>query len=201
MKLDRAGWPFVLGLGALTLILAPFTYAGAGVAFAALVFSLNFFRDPERQTPADPASLISPADGKIVRADGARVSIFMNVFDVHVCRSPIAGRVTSVRHDAGRFLAAMKDAASEQNERTTIVVQPGNGAPVRFVLVAGLVARRIVCRVEAGRELSAGERVGIIRFGSRVDVDLPDGASAAVEVGQRVVAGETVIARRSPGRA
>lgn len=201
MKLDRAGWPFALWLGALTLILVPFTYAGAGVAVAALAFTLNFFRDPERTSAADPGALISPADGTIIRADGSRVSIFMNVFDVHVCRSPVAGRVTSVRHDAGKFFAAMKDAASEQNERTTIVVQPAHGAPVRFVLVAGLVARRIVCRVEAGRELASGERVGIIRFGSRVDVDLPEGASAAVAVGRRVIAGETVIARRGVGPA
>lgn len=198
MKLDRAGWPFVLGLGALTLVLLPFTYLGAGLGAALFVFTLNFFRDPERQAPADAAALISPADGKIIRADAARVSIFMNVFDVHVCRSPVAGRVTSVRHESGRFLAAMKDAASEQNERTTIVVQPPSGSPVSFVLVAGLVARRIVCRVVLGSALEAGERVGIIRFGSRVDVDLPAGVSAAVKVGQRVTAGETVIARPSP---
>ena len=199
MRLDREGWPFVLALAVLTLVLARWTYAGAAVALSALVFTLNFFRDPERQTPVDPAALVSPADGKIIRADAHRVSVFMNVFDVHVCRTPVAGKVTSVRHDKGRFIAAMKDAASEHNERTTIVVQPATGAAVSFVLVAGLVARRIVCRVAAGRELSRGERVGIIRFGSRVDLDLPDGASPSVAVGQRVVAGETVVARcRSP---
>jgi phosphatidylserine decarboxylase len=201
MRLDRAGWPFVSGLLALTLVLAPFTYAGAGLGLVLLVFTVNFFRDPERRTPVDGAALISPADGKIIRADAKRVSIFMNVFDVHVCRSPVAGTVASVRHEAGRFLAAMKDQASEHNERTTIEVRPADGAPVRFVLVAGLIARRIVCRVEPGRELASGERVGIIRFGSRVDVDIPQGATPAVEVGQRVVAGETVIARGSRGPA
>ena len=163
MKLDRAGWPFVFGLGALGLVLSPFTYLGAAVTLAALAFTVNFFRDPERRPPVDPAALISPADGKIIRADVRRVSIFMNVFDVHVCRSPIAGAVTSVRNDPGRFVAAMKDEASEQNERTTIVVTPSDGAPVTFVLVAGLVARRIVCRVTPGRTLAAGDRVGIIR--------------------------------------
>lgn len=195
MRLDRAGWPFVLVLGALTIALLPWSRAGAALAFAVLVFTVNFFRDPERNAPDDPLALVSPADGKIIRADRSRVSIFMNVFDVHVCRSPIAGRVTDVRHEPGRFLAAMKDAASEQNERTTIVVRTPAGHPVRFVLVAGLVARRIVCRVAAGRELGRGERVGIIRFGSRVDVDLPENAAPSVQVGERVVAGQTVVAR------
>jgi len=196
MRLDRAGWPFVLALGALSLVVYGFAPPLAALGVLLLVFTLNFFRDPERQTLEDPLALISPADGRVIRADAGRVSIFMNVFDVHVCRSPVAGRVTSVAHEPGRFLAAMKDEASEQNERTTIVVQPEDGPQVRFVLVAGLIARRIVCRVAAGRALSAGERVGIIRFGSRVDLDLPAGSTPAVVVGDRVVAGESVVARR-----
>jgi phosphatidylserine decarboxylase len=201
MTLDRAGWPFVAGLGAFTLVLVGFAPLLAAVGAVLLVFTLNFFRDPERHGSEDPSALISPADGRIVRADASRISIFMNVFDVHVCRSPVAGRVTSVVHEPGRFLAAMRDEASEQNERTAIVVQPQDGAPVRFVLVAGLVARRIVCRVAAGRTLRSGERVGIIRFGSRVDLDLPTGAAPTVRVGNRVVAGETVVARRAQGSA
>jgi phosphatidylserine decarboxylase len=196
MSLDRAGWPFLIGMGAIALVLIPFSPALAALCGALFVFALNFFRDPERRAPDEPGALISPADGKVIRADASRVSVFMNVFDVHVCRSPVAGRVTSVEHVPGRFVAAMKDEASEHNERTTIVVQPVSGQSVRFVLVAGLVARRIVCRVHAGQELRAGERVGIIRFGSRVDVDLPRGAVAAVRVGARVVAGESVVARR-----
>ena len=195
MTLDRAGWPFVAGLCAFTLVLLWFAPVLAVVGAALLVFTLNFFRDPERRAPAETGALISPADGRVVRADGKRISIFMNVFDVHVCRSPVAGRVTSVAHDPGRFLAAMKDEASELNERTAIVVQAPDGNPVRFVLVAGLIARRIVCRVAVGRNVAAGERVGIIRFGSRVDLDLPSGAAPAVKVGDRVVAGETVVAR------
>ena len=196
MTLDRAGWPFVAGLGAFTLVLyavAPFL---AAVGAVLLVFTLNFFRDPQRRPPDDPGAFLSPADGRIIRADAERISIFMNVFDVHVCRSPVAGRVTSVVHEPGRFVAAMKDEASEHNERTAIVVWTPEGNPVRFALVAGLVARRIVCRVAAGRVLAAGERVGIIRFGSRVDVDLPAGTTLAVGVGDRVVAGETVVAHR-----
>jgi phosphatidylserine decarboxylase len=160
-----------------------------------LVFTLNFFRDPERRTPDAENAVISPADGRVIKASEGRISIFMNVFDVHVCRAPVAGRVTSVAHEPGRFLAAMKDEASEQNERTTVVVQPDDGAPVKFVLVAGLIARRIVCRVAAGDTLRAGERVGIIRFGSRVDLDLPSGTVPSVRIGDRVVAGESVVAR------
>lgn len=201
MKLDRAAWPFVAGFGAVTIVLLGFAPRLAAAGAVLVVFTLNFFRDPERHASVDKGALISPADGKIVRADDLRVSIFMNVFDVHVCRSPVAGRVTSATHEPGRFLAAMRDDASEHNERTAIVVQPDDGAPVRFVLVAGLVARRIVCRVVAGRTVRAGERVGIIRFGSRVDLDLPAGAAPSVRVGDRVVAGETVVARRAQGAA
>ena len=201
MTLDRAGWPFVAGLAAVTLVLLWFAPPLSAVGAVLLVFTLNFFRDPERRAPDDPGALISPADGRIVRADNGRVSIFMNVFDVHVCRSPAAGRVIEVAHEPGRFFAAMKDEASEQNERTTIVVQSPEGASVRFALVAGLVARRIVCRVAVGRTLRSGERVGIIRFGSRVDLDLPAGAAPTVRVGDRVVAGETVVARRVQGAA
>jgi phosphatidylserine decarboxylase len=196
MKLDRAGWPFVIGWGIVTLVAYPFSPGVAAACFLALAFTMSFFRDPERWTLEDPEVLISPADGRVIRADSERVSIFMNVFNVHVCRSPIAGRVASVAHARGSFLAAMKDEASEQNERTTIVVEPLDGAPVRFVLVAGLIARRIVCRVAAGQTLRAGERVGIIRFGSRVDVDLPPGSAPSVRVGDRVVAGESAVARR-----
>jgi phosphatidylserine decarboxylase len=195
MTLDRAGRPFVLTLSVLTLAAGWFVPMLAVAGVVLLAFTLNFFRDPERMAPEVPGALISPADGRIIRADDARVSIFMNVFDVHVCRCPVAGEVESVVHEPGRFLAAMKAEASDQNERTTIVVRTPQGAAVRFALVAGLVARRIVCRVGPGRRLAAGERVGIIRFGSRVDVDLPAGAAPAVGVGDRVLAGESVIAR------
>jgi phosphatidylserine decarboxylase len=198
MRLDRAAWPFVLGLAAATLALLWWRSWVAAVPAAALLFTLNFFRDPDRVTPEDAGSLVSPADGKIIRADRERISIFMNVFDVHVCRAPVAGRVASVRHVPGDFLAAFKDEASDHNERTTIVVAPPSGAPVAFTLVAGLVARRIVCRTAEGRPLLAGERVGLIRFGSRVDVDLPPGAAPAVAIGDRVKAGESPIARLFP---
>lgn len=201
MKLDPAGWPFVSGLGVATLVLVVVSPVAAAAGAVLLLFTLNFFRDPDRTPPADHEVLASPADGRVIVAAAGRLSIFMNVFNVHVCRSPVAGQVVSVAHVPGRFLAAMKDAASEENERTTIVVAPPDGPPVRFVLVAGLIARRIVCRVAVGRTLAQGERVGIIRFGSRVDLDIPDGFSPSVAVGDQVVAGQTVVARRARGPA
>jgi len=195
MKIAREALPF----GAVLAVLA--LAAGWGLhplaaapLLLALLFTLWFFRDPERTPPGDPQALISPADGRVIRSDAQRVSVFMNVFNVHVCRAPVAGRVSSVSHVPGRFLAAFKEHASEQNERTSIVLGDGEGR-VRFTLVAGLVARRIVCKVVEGQQLDAGERVGLIRFGSRVDVDLPSGAHPAVRVGDRVLAGETVLAR------
>ena len=159
-----------------------------------LAFTLWFFRDPERKAPDDPGALISPADGRVIRVDAERISIFLNVFNVHVCRTPIAGRVASVVHTKGRFLAAFKDEASEQNERAALEVD-GGAHRVRFTMVAGLIARRILTWVAEGRSLEAGERIGLIRFGSRVDVDLPAGTTPGVAVGDRVVAGESVIAR------
>ena len=198
MRLDPAAWPFIVGLAAVTLATAWRSPGLVAIPAVLLLFTLNFFRDPERKAPDEPRALISPADGKIIRADAARVSIFMNVFDVHVCRSPLGGRISEVQHVSGRFFAAMRDVASEHNERTAIVVQPESGSPVRFVLVAGLIARRIVCRTAPGAEVLAGQRVGIIQFGSRVDVDLPPGASPAVIVGQRVVAGQTIVGRLAP---
>ena len=195
MMIDRAAWPFVSGLAAAAAIVAYWSPWAAALPVLLLAFTLNFFRDPDRETPRDPAAVISPADGRIIRADAQRISVFMNVFDVHVCRAPVAGRVASVRHVAGDFLAAFKDEASDHNERTTIVLERPDGAALAFTLVAGLIARRIVCRTEAGREIAAGERIGLIRFGSRVDVDLPPGTSVAVSIGDRVVAGATVLAR------
>jgi phosphatidylserine decarboxylase len=194
MRLDPAGRPFVLVLAAVTLAAFFWSPLAALPPAALALFCVNFFRDPERTVPAGDDLLVSPADGRIVRADGERVSIFMNVFDVHVCRAPASGTVAGVERSPGRFLAAMKDDASEHNERTAIVLDAG-AAPLRFTLVAGLIARRIVCRVTAGQALRKGERVGIIRFGSRVDVDLPPGAEALVAVGARVVSGESPIAR------
>jgi phosphatidylserine decarboxylase len=197
MKVAPEAWPFVVPLVAVAALCGVFLHPAIGaVLLAPIAFTLWFFRDPERVTPDDPGTLISPADGKIIRTGPDRISIFMNVFNVHVCRSPLAGRIESVEHIQGKFMAAFRDPASEQNERVVLDVENGS-LKVRFVLIAGLVARRIVCKVAAGTRLAAGERVGLIRFGSRVDVVIPEGSEVLVALGQHVVAGETRLARMS----
>lgn len=195
-KLAREGLgtlALVAAAGAAALLFFPWKLALPPAALL-LAFTAWFFRDPERRAPGDPEALISPADGRIVRADHERISVFMNVFDVHVCRTPAGGTVTDVRHVSGSFVAAYRDDAPEHNERATITLDSQWGE-LRFTLVAGLVARRIVCRVRSGDRLERGQRIGLIRFGSRVDVLLPPGLRPCVRVGRRVVAGETVLAR------
>ncbi|HEY2843464.1 MAG TPA: phosphatidylserine decarboxylase [Bryobacteraceae bacterium] len=166
------------------------------------VFCLNFFRDPERALPAGPVA-VSPADGKVVAirpsASGAtRISIFLNIFDVHVNRTPIAGKVTCVHYKKGQFLPANKSEASDANEQTSITVDGvvgGVHTTVMFKQIAGLIARRIICYKKAGDILEAGERVGLIKFGSRVDVFLGPEWELTVRPGDRVSAGSSVIAR------
>lgn len=172
-----------------------------------------FFRDPIRTTPKGDGLIIAPADGmvtmiasvppppELVGPDGlgeepvTRVSIFMSVFDVHINRAPIAGEIKRVVYIAGKFLNADLDKASEDNERQHFLVEGRDGLRVGFTQIAGLVARRIVPWVKAGDQVAAGQRVGLIRFGSRVDVYLPAGTSSQVLLGQRTIAGETVVAR------
>jgi phosphatidylserine decarboxylase len=165
-------------------------------------FCLNFFRDPDRPIPAGPVA-VSPADGKVISVGqqpdgGARVCIFMNVFDVHVNRTPIAGRVTCVTYKKGEFLVASKEEASDANEQNIMTVE-GNvaGRPTRVVFkqIAGLVARRIICYKKAGDVVEAGERIGLIKFGSRVDVFFGAEWQVAVRVGERVSAASSVLAR------
>lgn len=177
------------------------TRPGFGIPlFTAAAFCLYFFRDPEREIPAGDVA-VSPADGRVVavRAEDAgltRVSIFLNIFDVHVNRSPIAGRITEVKHRKGRFLAASREEASEQNEQNTVVVE-GEGTRVRFKQIAGLIARRIVFYRKPGDVVEAGERVGLIKFGSRVDVFLGPEWRVEVHEGQRVKAGSSILAQRT----
>ncbi len=198
MKIARESLPFVLMLLGVALAGGIWLHPLAAVACLPLLgFVLWFFRDPERSTPTQPGLLVSPADGRVIKAGPGAISVFMNVFNVHVCRAPAGGTVEAVEHRDGRFLAAFKDRASEENERVSIVIASAGGR-LRFTLVAGLVARRIVCKVRPGQRVRGGQRVGLIRFGSRVDVDLPDRAEVAVRLGQRVVAGETIIARIPP---
>jgi phosphatidylserine decarboxylase len=198
MKIAREGWSPAALIAVVAIAVGLLLHPLAAVPFVlVLLFTLWFFRDPERETPDDPRALISPADGRVLIATEGKISIFMNVFDVHVCRTPSRGRVEEVQHFSGQFLAAYKDSASEHNERASIRLRDGR-SELTFTLVAGLVARRIVCRVVPGQVLRAGERVGLIRFGSRVDVTPPPGYAPRVKVGERVMAGETVIARAAP---
>jgi phosphatidylserine decarboxylase len=164
-------------------------------------FCLYFFRDPDRKVPPGPVA-VSPADGKVVvvktENGGQRISIFLNVFDVHVNRTPIPGRVVDVRYREGQFLVASKAAASHSNEQNTITVLGtvgGEETRVVFKQIAGLIARRIICYKQPGDVLAAGERVGLIKFGSRVDVQLGPEWEVVVRVGERVSAGSSVIAR------
>lgn len=194
MSLDRAAYPFAVPAAVLAAAAGAWNVWASIPFLAFLLFTLWFFRDPERTAPVDPDALTSPADGRIIRDGPSRISVFMSPLNVHVCRAPAAGRVVSVQHHPGRFLAAFKDEASEQNERATLRLATDRGEVV-FTLVAGLIARRIVVRVQEGQRVAAGERIGLIRFGSRVDLDLPPGATPGVRVGDRVAAGESVLAR------
>ncbi|MGE4409978.1 MAG: phosphatidylserine decarboxylase [Sphingomonadales bacterium] len=177
------------------------------------IWVFAFFRDPVRVTPSDPNLLIAPADGlvtliqqvppprEIAGPEGLgsdpmwRVSIFMSVFDVHINRTPISGTVRQVVYISGKFINADLDKASEDNERQHIVVERGDGLRIGFTQIAGLVARRIVPFVKPGDVVAAGQRIGLIRFGSRVDIYLPAGTMPRIALGQRAIAGETVIAR------
>ena len=174
------------------------------------IWVATFFRDPIRTTPQDPAMIVAPADGLVtmisrvsappelvgeggLTGEFTRVSIFMSVFDVHINRAPIAGRIARVAYVPGKFLNADLDKASEDNERQHILVEREDGVKIGFTQIAGLVARRIMSFVKEGDQVAAGERIGLIRFGSRVDVFLPAGTGAQVLLGQRTIAGETVL--------
>jgi phosphatidylserine decarboxylase len=206
------GYGFIAAFAAATLILF---WIWAPLGWIALVLTLwcaYFFRDPVRVTPLAAELVIAPADGVVSFAGPAtpppelglgakplqRVSIFMSVFDCHVNRAPVEGRVRRVAYHAGAFLSADLDKASEANERNGVVIENAAGS-FGVVQIAGMVARRIVCFTQEGAHLAAGDRFGLIRFGSRVDVYLPDEARVAIGLGARAVAGETVIAEFGRG--
>lgn len=194
MRIAKESLPSLAALF-LAAVLAAFLNLFVALLFVALLaVTLWFFRDPERRPPTDPDVLVSPADGRVIKAQRDELSIFLNLLDVHVCRSPLTAQVERVERVHGRFIAAFKDQASEQNERVTLVLAVGEHR-LRLTLVAGLIARRIVCKIAPGQTVLVGQRVGLIQFGSRVDMTLPAGSSLAVQLGQRVVAGETVVAR------
>ena len=177
-----------------------------GAIFVALgLFVLYFFRDPERQIPTGPSAVVSPADGRVVEIvneplnnrPGKRISIFLSIFDVHVNRAPVAGQVRKVDYHPGKFMGAWKEKASEANEQNVITIA-APGGEVTFKQIAGWVARRILCWTRIGDEVRIGQRIGMIRFGSRVDVWLPADAEILVRRGQHVAGGATQIARWQP---
>jgi phosphatidylserine decarboxylase len=164
------------------------------------IFCLNFFRDPDREVPEGPVA-VSPADGRVLAVapespKRTRVSIFLNVFDVHVNRTPIGGRIDKVEYKTGRFLVASKEACSTDNEQNVVTIT-GDGVTIVFKQIAGLIARRIIFTKQPGDTVAAGERIGLMRFGSRMDVLFGPEWEILVRAGQRVVAGSTVIARRT----
>ena len=204
------GFKFV-AVGVVATLLLFLLWVPAGWAAAVVtLWMVYFFRDPWRVTPTRPGLLISPADGTVVSIAAAtppaelamgdmgvvRIGIFLNIFDVHVTRAPVGGRVAAMRYTRGRFVNASLDKASLDNERLAIRIAPPEGPDVAFVLVAGLLARRIVCNLYDGQQVASGQRVGIIRFGSRVDIYCPPVYVPMVAPGQRMVGGETVLADR-----
>lgn len=225
----REGWPIVaiflavslLLSGAALWLLGPWGLLVAAVCAALTAWCIWFFRDPQRRIPVRSGgvpAIVSPADGVVcdirrclppadlgvdagAAAGMTRISVFMNVFNVHVNRAPVAATVERIAYRPGKFFNASLDKASEHNERMGLLMRLEDGRALACIQIAGLVARRIVCRVKEGARLSTGERFGLIRFGSRVDVYLPAGLEPLVEVGQRSIAGETVFALLSPSPA
>lgn len=207
VPINREGYPFIAAFAGVSLVLGLIWVPLFWIGLVLTAWCAYFFRDPERVTPVDDRLVVSPADGVVSfvgpavpprelglgAAEMTRVSVFMNVFDCHVNRSPVRGRIQRVEHRPGKFLNAELDKASTENERNGLVIESPNGT-IGVVQVAGLVARRIVCWVEADSDISVGERFGLIRFGSRLDVYLPAGAAPRVAIGQTSVGGETVIA-------
>ena len=200
----REGWPFLAISIMLAIAAAVWCAAWSIPLWIIALFILQFFRDPGREIPQDAGAVLSPADGRIVavervhdpyvQRDAIKISVFMNVFNVHSNRSPVDGTVRQVWHFPGKFVNADLDKASTENERNAVWLKMANGTDITSVQVAGLIARRILCYVKAGDVLTRGQRYGFIRFGSRVDVYLPLGASIRVSIGDKVSATTSILA-------
>lgn len=201
----REGWPYLAATLAISLLVTSLAGWGWSVPFwIAVLFVLQFFRDPARDIPGNKRTVVSPADGRIVAVESARdpyldrkaikVSVFMNVFNVHSNRSPVDGEVRQAWYNAGTFLNAALDKASVENERNALWLRTDEGEDVTCVQIAGLIARRILCYVKAGDRLTRGARFGFIRFGSRVDVYLPPSVTVKTALGDKVFGGSTILA-------
>ena len=205
--IHREGWKFSAISLLISIFLAVTFPLLSFFGFLITFFILWFFRDPDRNTPNEERKIISPADGKICLIDTSmppkelnygneemlRICIFMNVFNVHVNRSPVKGKIKKIEYKEGSFFNASLDKASEKNERNSIIITTENGTEIVVVQIAGLIARRILSFVNDGDQLNLGERFGLIRFGSRVDVYLPKSYKSEVKLGDKTIAGETII--------
>lgn len=205
--LSLEGMPFIFLATVATLTFALIgCWPMAVLLLAVLFLVLNFFRDPERVVPQNAGAAVSPADGRIIKIEPmsdpltgeerTAVCVFMNVFNVHVNRMPVAGRIARISYFGGKFLNASFDKASTDNERNAMLIEDRDGKQWTMVQIAGLIARRIICWGEEGDELARGQRFGLIKFGSRVDLYLPAGYAPAVRVGEKVFAGQTILARK-----
>lgn len=201
IPISPQGWPFILALAAAlaVAIVACWTIAQI-ITLILFVFVLNFFRDPERDTPIGDDLYICPADGKVIRAEARdghlRVDIFMNVFNVHVNRAPMSGIITDMTYIQGRFVNASFDEAAEENERNRFELRSADGVYTHFTQISGLIARRIISYVQPGDTVKAGQRIGMIRFGSRVNCEIPADFDLQVSVGDHVSAGTTILAKK-----
>ncbi len=207
-RIHKEGYPILMVAGIITLLVWLFFESWTWLPVLGFIFCLYFFRDPIRFTPLDSNLIISPADGIISGIDkniaypeelnankkGTRVSIFLNVFNVHVNRIPMAGIISKSSYKPGKFINASLDKASLDNERQSLLITSSEGDEIALVQIAGLIARRIVCDAKEGDQVELGSHYGIIRFGSRVDVYLPEGIEPQVLVGQTMIGGETILA-------
>ncbi len=195
------GYPFIIGAALATALTAYLGWCTVSIICGVLLlFILNFFRDFEQDTPQDEDVYVCPANGKVIRAqsddNGGRIDIFMNVFDVHVNRAPMSGRITNMEYIEGKFMNADFEKACDENERNRFTLETNSGVVVSFVQISGLIARRIVSYVSVGDQVEAGQRVGMIRFGSRVDNHFPADFELCVKLGDKVIGGKTILARK-----
>ena len=206
--LSLEGLPFIFLTAIATLTFAILDcWFMATLLLVSLFFVLNFFRDPERVVPQNPGVAVSPADGKVIKVETMRdpltgedrtaICVFMNVFNVHVNRMPVAGRIARISYFGGKFINASFDKASVDNERNAVLVEDADGRSWTMVQIAGLIARRIICWAEEGDTLARGQRFGLIKFGSRVDLYVPTDYVPTVRLGEQVFAGQSILARKN----
>jgi phosphatidylserine decarboxylase len=208
--IHKEGYKFIVIFALVTALLAMLSNTLGLIGLVATLWCVFFFRDPERVIPVEENIIISPADGVVTRVEFGveapddlgygkqkfnKITVFLNVFNVHVNRVPVSGTVTKVSYKPGKFLSANADEASAENERNSVVVKTAKGTEIVFVQIAGLVARRIISDIKEGQEVKMGDRYGIIRFGSRADIFLPEDMAIKALVGQTMIGGETIIAK------